>query len=314
MMSTRDSKKKLLVTVGSSCNNNCSFCSIRKRPEIRNQKTSCLLAIISKKRKKYDRIEFTGGEPTVRDDFLKLLEVANRMNYTEISVNSNLRMFRYPEYRDRVVDLGIDVATTSLHGLENVHDSITRTPGSFEQTVSGIKNLQERGVEVGVNTVISTLNINNILNLKTLIKKLEVGWSLLDLIPEGLAFEAYKNLKVDYDKTSEVFAKLINQGTDYPHFSFFDFPCCVFSKEARGNSKINFIRAKEREEGFCHVGEVKEGRVAFKNSKYIDSHKNRLSFCKRCKKNKDCGGVWRSYLRIEGGEDIKMMAIKNKLI
>ena len=142
-MSSTNRKKTLLVMVGSRCNNNCLMCSVNRGIRMQNESSERLAKIIKERSCDYEEIEFTGGEPTIREDFYRLVELASD-NYKHVAVSSNLRLFSYPEHAKRAAESGLKLATTSLHGTEEIHNAITRTPNSFEQTIKGIKNILQR--------------------------------------------------------------------------------------------------------------------------------------------------------------------------
>ena len=313
-MSVKNEEKTLLIMVGSECNNNCSMCSVNGKNKIKSESTKNLKKIITEKSDTYQKIEFTGGEPTIRNDFYELLGLANKIGYRQVAVSSNLRLFSYPKHAKRAAENGLDLATTSLHGTEEIHNAITRTPNSYEQTIKGIENLKQEGVNISVNTVITALNIGNVFEMKKIIGKLNVNWSFLDLIPEGLERGVYDDLKASYSEISTVFSNLIESNKNFSLFTFFDYPYCIFSKNLINNPKVNFIAARERSTDFENDGGFSTGRVINENGVYIDNHKERTSFCKKCEYGNICGGVWRSYLDLEGEKEIKSIAKKNNLI
>ena len=57
---------------------------------------------------------------------------------------TNGRMFQYPAFLGTAADNGLDEITFSLHGhTAKLHEGLTRTPGSFDQTVGGIDNMPD---------------------------------------------------------------------------------------------------------------------------------------------------------------------------
>ena len=65
------SGKKLIIELGDSCNNNCIFCSVKNKANVNLSTSEIKKRIQDAKMKGYKRIEFSGGEPTIRKDFLE---------------------------------------------------------------------------------------------------------------------------------------------------------------------------------------------------------------------------------------------------
>lgn len=70
-----------------------------------------------------------------------------------------------------------------IHGsTEKVHDFITQTPGSFIQTLTGIKNLLKLGAAVEVRIVVSRVNGEDLVNIAKLIIRDLAGISYVSVM------------------------------------------------------------------------------------------------------------------------------------
>lgn len=165
------------LKVGYSCNNNCTFCAV-KNHEQKDRTFEEFNAIITRERVNNDTITLTGGEVTIRRDFLQMLDRASALGYN-ISIQSNGRMFSTELIR-YMNNYQISNFLISIHGHSaEVHDSLTNVPNSFDQTVLGIENLINCGHNVTTNTVLTNSNINNIKDLCILLASLNVKNILL---------------------------------------------------------------------------------------------------------------------------------------
>lgn len=166
--------KTLELKLGSKCNNNCVHCSFARKKNLKDRNTQEVKKILEKEKR--DLLIFSGGEPTIRSDIFELLSYARKLNYRWVQIKTNGRMFSYKDFTKKIVDTiknsplpinpSIKPHQKSLmdYFLENlnctipkfdvtefnikiyghnskVHDCITGVPGSFNQTVEGIKNL-----------------------------------------------------------------------------------------------------------------------------------------------------------------------------
>ena len=90
---------------------------------------------------------FSGGEVFLRRDFFELLEYARSLLFS-VKVKTNAVMIRENE-ADRLAELGLDGVQISVYSHRpEVHDGITKLPGSLKRTLAGARLLRERGVKV----------------------------------------------------------------------------------------------------------------------------------------------------------------------
>ena len=149
------------VKVGFSCNNRCVFCAQGEK------RRSCgvipffeIEARLRSVRVKGRGLVLTGGEPTLHRDILRIVATAAAMGFSPIQIQTNGRLFAYPEVIDRLVRAGATEFSPSLHGSRaELHDALTRAPGSFAETTRGIANLVSKRQVLVTNTVITKENL-----------------------------------------------------------------------------------------------------------------------------------------------------------
>ncbi len=92
-----------------------------------------------------DYILFTGGEPTLHPDFLNIIsQFRESFPALPLTLLSNGRTFAYSRFAgSTLIKLGRPATIAiPIHGYDaKTHDSITRTPGSFTQTLLGLSHL-----------------------------------------------------------------------------------------------------------------------------------------------------------------------------
>jgi len=90
---------------------------------------------------------FTGGEPFLRKDFFELASYARKRSF-DLKVLSNIILLDVDKVQ-KLKDLNFSSVETSVYGATpEVHDEITRTPGSFEKTWRAVDLLREQGIHV----------------------------------------------------------------------------------------------------------------------------------------------------------------------
>jgi len=90
-------------------------------------------------------------EPTLRRDLVDRIRELRARNPASISLVTNGRLLIYRELARKLIGAGISRFIVKLFGQDaETHDAHTRAPGSFEQTLAGIRNLRSMGAQVFV--------------------------------------------------------------------------------------------------------------------------------------------------------------------
>lgn len=107
-------------------------------------------------------IVFTGGEPTLFHHLREL--IARSEKHGQITgLITNGRKLREKGYLGDLVVAGLDhVQVTVLSHRASLHDSITRSEGSWEETVEGIKTALGEEVYLSTNTTIMRANAEDV--------------------------------------------------------------------------------------------------------------------------------------------------------
>ena len=304
---------------GFSCNSNCIMCSTRPKAEFHSdRKTQEIIEDLTKGIKEgYSKVEFTGGEPTIRPDILHLIKSAKGLGYKEVGISTNARMLSYKDFCQKIVENGVNRITFTLNAHNSkLGDAICRTKGAFDQIIEGVKNILEYPeVAVSANTVASKLNYKHFEQIGELIHGLGIKyWHILDLIPDGYAKKFYKILAVKPSDLSRGFSVFDELSEKFDLIVFFDFSLCLFSKRILENPKISFITAQGRMEEIKQTGYNPERFSKSEDSSYKDVHKRRIRICNNCGFNKICGGIWKETLDLYGKEEIELLARKHNCL
>lgn len=305
--------------LGFSCNNNCIMCTTKPKGEkYKDRGTEEIIKDLEKGiNQGFKKVEFTGGEPTIREDIQKLLKCAKNLGYQGIAISTNGRMLSYNDFTKDLIKNGLNRINFSLYGHnKELHNAITRTPKTFEQTIQGIKNIQKfPNTTLIVNTVVSRLNYQNLADLGRFLSSLKVKFfNILDLIPDGYAKDFYETLAVRMNDLALALNNLSSILAKFNLVTFFDFPLCLFRPEMRNNSRTTFITAEGRKTTAKQVGYKPRRFKKEEREIYSDIHKKRIEICNKCYFFKECGGVWKDYLDLYGKKEIIVLAKKHQCL
>lgn len=136
-------------------------------------------------------LHFTGGEPLVHKDFWKIASSASQRNFALI-LHTNGTLIT-PEVGEKLKNLNfIQVSLTVLGGEAQAHDSITGVKGSFEKTISALKILKEKSMDVVLTTTKLNENQDEIPGIKKLAKNHGAAFKIIPYqIPDKGEFEEF---------------------------------------------------------------------------------------------------------------------------
>jgi len=122
-------------------------------------------------------LTFSGGEVLMRMDFFEILEHA-RARLFSVKIKTNAFMIREKQ-ADRMRDLGVDSVQVSIYSHRaEVHDAITKLPGSLKRSLAGIRSLRERGLKVIIANVLMRQNVGDYAGVQALARELGVKFTM----------------------------------------------------------------------------------------------------------------------------------------
>ena len=164
-----DLSRYAVIPIWYHCNSNCTICMLSNVKQKMNTVTpeqfrTLLSRLVQDGR--YDGIILSGAEITTfphLEAYVK--EIASFGWFKKIQIQTNGRRLADPLLVRKLVDAGVNEFFISLHGLEQVHEAITRVPGSFRETIAGFMNVSEYPVNIISNTVMTRANYHGIIPL-----------------------------------------------------------------------------------------------------------------------------------------------------
>ena len=282
------------VCVGAECNNACLFCSVGSPTAFKRKTLAEIKEEMNVLRQVASSIKFTGGEVTIRKDLVDMVSFAKSLGFQRIIIETNGRMFYYEDFARKIFEAGANDFLISIHGhTPEVHDALTRIPGSFEQTVKGLKNLAKYYPGgVGVNVVITRPNYKYLPEMVSFLEAIPVKHITLSFITVCGAAARNKNIVpkktevIPYVKRAVDISKTNMIGLNH-------FPVCLlggYEKYARF-MKVP-IKTQITNPNYIITLESQLAKVMTKGEK-----------CGLCKYDNLCEGIWKEYANLYGYDE-----------
>jgi MoaA/NifB/PqqE/SkfB family radical SAM enzyme len=141
------------LSLTNRCSNRCLYCRFDRLPQQDVWTTESLLTVLSEmKAAGARRVQFTGGEPMLREDLGVVLRAAQSLGmFVGLSTNGR-------EVPERIEELApADIVQISYDGPPAIH-ALLRGKKSAGEALLAIDALQKRGIPVWTNTVLTALN------------------------------------------------------------------------------------------------------------------------------------------------------------
>jgi cyclic pyranopterin phosphate synthase len=298
-----ENNKRIDVKISFQCNNLCRFCiQGDKRKRFPDKNFQEVMSILKRERANCNSVIFTGGEPTIQARLIDYIKYAKALDYEIIHIQTNGRRFFYKDYCLELIEAGANVFNPAIHGSNaKMHDYLTRSPGSFKQTMQGIKNLHSLKQRLFFNTVINKINYQDIPK----ITKMLVGFK-----PDVLQL-AFMHIAPLIQKNSTLIEKIVPRYSQVEKYVKKGLQIGINAKVNINTEAIPYCFMKGYEKY------VVEDRIP--NSNIYDASgvirnfnkarktngKAKGSNCHKCKYDKVCEGPWKDYSDIFGWDEFK---------
>jgi len=150
-------------------------------------------------------LTISGGEILMRRDFFEILEYARLRTFC-IKLKTNGILIRKKE-ADRIKALGVESVQISIYShVPEVHDAITKLPGSLAQSIEAIRRLRAHGIHVILANVLMVQNVHDYAGVRALAAELGAQFIMDPTItPMMDGDRSILNLNVDEAALREVF-------------------------------------------------------------------------------------------------------------
>ncbi|HXY03863.1 MAG TPA: radical SAM protein [Terriglobales bacterium] len=150
-------------------------------------------------------LTLSGGEVLMRRDFFEIVEHARRLLFN-VKVKTNGVMIRVAEAK-RLREMAVEQIQISVYSHHaEVHDAITKLPGSYKRTIEAIHFLKAQGLKVVIANVLMVANAGDYAGVMALARELDVPYTMDPTItPKMDGDTSILNLRIDGTELQQVF-------------------------------------------------------------------------------------------------------------
>ncbi|MCL5774209.1 MAG: radical SAM protein [Firmicutes bacterium] len=283
------------------CNNNCVFCAAYNTefPSI----TLSEIENIFSRGMGAQEVVISGKEPTTSDDLPEIVRRLAERGCSRITIQTNARRLSNIDFLKKFKGSPVTFFV-SIHGYKaETHERLSGAPGSFAETMQGIRNIAAEGFNITTNTVITKMNMHELPALTE--KLLQIGISCVTLayvVPSGKITAMYEEYAPKYPEAigyinesfsiSEKYVGVGNiQGLPF---------CYLQGRESYANDAIY----GDVNEIFAGDGTNFSGNES-RSALYVKGDP-----CKACDYTLFCDGVFSAYVQNYEWNDIKPVKLE----
>lgn len=257
---------------------------------------------------KCNEITFSGGEPTTNfEELLNCIMYAKARN-KKVTIITNATLLD-DEKIDILSKLKVDLIEITINSSNlQIHENINGTKGSFEKSITNIKKIQEKGIEVVVPIVITKYNVDDIENTLEYIYQLGIKRIMINRYNiGGNGCNNYSDILANSEDLKKAYQKCQKFAEKY-HIKLYslvctpycvlnpkDYPNIVFSNCGINNLNRRYTLTRDGNIRYCNhspevIGNVYQNKMKdiLKSDKLKEWAKNEPDFCRKCEKKEEC--------------------------
>ena len=321
---TVPSAERVHVLTGAVCNNNCIFCMEEDRDgryEVNSQTDDARVRFILEQNRGAEEICFTSGEPTTNPSLVRWVKMAKDAGVPRVSVMTNGRALSYEKYARALIGAGMRRFYVSIHGHDaKLHEGLTRTPGSFAQTVAGIETIaryKRHGVELHTSTVITNRNLPHMRDVYRFLRGLGVDQVVFNVMQaNGRANTHFEKIFPRYTEIARVARAFLDEQRALepsPMAFLVDIPLCTteglpdFNRGyVESYAHYEPARSGSHDRELALEREAEEGELLRVRRADLDGEaRAKRAECASCRYDASCEGVWANYLARYGWDEMQ---------
>lgn len=297
------------LKLGFRCNNNCVHCVVADKRKTKDLSLDEIYYIIDNEIPEQQRIQLTGGEPTIYKDLPKILARCREKGHKTI-IQTNGTGFADQAFFNECKD-NMDHVHIAIHSCyPEIHDAIVQSEGMWEKTIKGFENLLNDGhILVTTQTVLSRLNIVSLYDTFKFIQGKAPGILMSMTYPHVMG-NAYANREKIIFRYSEYKDEIQRTLAEFKDNIFTESipPCYQYPNFSEGSLERDIIC------GVSRIGVDFSGGDGVKNYNLLDvQDKRKGPRCKECVFNNECIGVWKEYFE-QFGKKLDLFPITKDMV
>lgn len=322
----QNQEERVHISIGAICNNNCIFCMEEDRDGryINNSAmTRERVRWILENHRNAEEVCFTSGEPTTRPELPEFVGWAKGLGFRRISIMTNGRRLSHVPYAVALAKAGMNRFYVSIHGhTKKLHEGLTRTPESFEQTMAGvdaIAKLKRFGIELHTSTVITDRNLPHLFEIYAFLRERGVDQVVFNVMQaNGRADTFFEQIFPRYTEIASAFRDFLSRaaqaGDIQPKAFLVDIPLCTTEGIPDFNrGYVERYRHFDLESQAARTSAVQPDRAQDGKGKGLvlvtrqdldDAERDKRDTCQTCRYSPHCEGVWRNYLKRYGWDEM----------
>lgn len=225
--------REVVIETTARCNLNCIHCgsacghkAAKDELSIKEWQNALLqLAAMG-----VEKIVFSGGEPTLKKGFEKLLRSTGDLGVKVGFISNGLLGFNKP-LQEAIRQSKPFAVGLSIDGLKEIHNQVRRHRSSWQGLMKNISVLQEAGTQICAVTTLHKMNCRELLRLASFLDLAEIdSWQLQLALPFGRMKER-AGLLITEDDFKQLCREVSALRKTYPHLNIQAADCFGFAPE-----------------------------------------------------------------------------------
>lgn len=159
------------------CNEDCVHCYLDHADHGELGTTEVKLILDQLKEAGTFFLMLSGGEIFLRKDIFELLNYARSHHHFDVTIKTNGTLIDIQRAKS-LVSTGVRFVHVSIYSSKpEIHDAITRTPGSFLRTIKAVRIMKDQGVRVKLCCPLMPQNVADYRNIVELAMSLEIPYT-----------------------------------------------------------------------------------------------------------------------------------------
>ncbi|MCK5473786.1 MAG: 4Fe-4S cluster-binding domain-containing protein [Candidatus Aenigmarchaeota archaeon] len=291
--------KRIYCALGYKCNNNCLICAVDSATkQDKNISTQEICNFLDNFSGKHEiEFEISGGEATLRSDFLYIMDYIRKNNpKSPCILLSNGRRFSDTNFTSHLSEIMPQSTIIAIHGNNsNMHDAQTQIKGSFIETISGVSNLFDFGFNVDLKAIVTKLNYKKLPEIIQFAAQTfpDLKYMSINGLDVQGAAETNKNrVFIPMSSQKNYIQKAIDMALNYDiAIRTYSFPFCLFDEDYR-----KFVGFQPQDNVTC--------KSPFVEKENLLPNYGPVEKCSFCKYVSVCGGTWHSYYSAYGVDEL----------